>query len=195
MLFIVSFRCLAVEFWPPTSRAFSPIPPVRSRGALSRMSVEEKRECLRASGIKPPRKRELSESKDQDGDLEDLMLPRMDEAVRAWPFVEGGGGGVNFTVPVCTHSSDVVFFCSTARCLGYAGLLFFWHVHRCPGSTRRAHGEGLAAGGLCDCWRPVRREKRETHRRGTAANREIIHSYMILRIKKRLLLFSLGLDS
>lgn len=46
------------------------------------MSVEEKRECLRATGIRPPRKRALLESKDQDRDLEDLMLPRMDEAVR-----------------------------------------------------------------------------------------------------------------
>lgn len=46
------------------------------------MSVEEKRECLRATGIRPPRKRALLGSKNQDRDLEDLMLPRMDEAVR-----------------------------------------------------------------------------------------------------------------
>ncbi|CBJ48652.1 conserved unknown protein [Ectocarpus siliculosus] len=55
---------------------------IKSRGALSRMSVEEKRECLRATGVRPPRKRALSESEDPDRDLEDLMLPRMDEAVR-----------------------------------------------------------------------------------------------------------------
>ncbi|CAM9453301.1 unnamed protein product [Ectocarpus sp. 12 AP-2014] len=46
------------------------------------MSVAEKRECLRATGVRPPRKRALSESKDPDRDLENLMLPRMDEAVR-----------------------------------------------------------------------------------------------------------------
>lgn len=45
------------------------------------MSPEEKRSSLRASGVRPPRKRELSESADQDGDLEELMLPLMDEAV------------------------------------------------------------------------------------------------------------------
>lgn len=46
------------------------------------MSVEEKRECLRATGVRPPRKRDLSDSPDPDRALEDLMLPRMDEAVR-----------------------------------------------------------------------------------------------------------------
>ncbi|CAB1109726.1 unnamed protein product [Ectocarpus sp. CCAP 1310/34] len=55
---------------------------IKSRGALSRMSVEEKRECLRATGVRPPRKRALSESEDPDKDLENLMLPLMDEAVR-----------------------------------------------------------------------------------------------------------------
>lgn len=69
----------------PTHSPFSPTHPLteirRSRGALSRMSVEEKRDCLRATGVRPPRKRALSESQDQDRDLEDLMLPRMDEAV------------------------------------------------------------------------------------------------------------------
>ncbi|CAM9523221.1 unnamed protein product [Scytosiphon promiscuus] len=55
---------------------------IKSRGALSRMSVEEKRECLRATGVRPPRKRALFDSPDPDRALEDLMLPRMDEAVR-----------------------------------------------------------------------------------------------------------------
>ena len=45
------------------------------------MNPDEKRSSLRASGVRPPRKRALSESTDADKDLEDLMLPLMDEAV------------------------------------------------------------------------------------------------------------------
>ena len=52
------------------------------------MSVEEKRGTLRASGVRPPRRRALSESEDKDRDLEDLVLPLMDEAVRN----DGPGG-------------------------------------------------------------------------------------------------------
>ncbi|CAM9747337.1 unnamed protein product [Ascophyllum nodosum] len=55
---------------------------IKSRGALFRMDPDEKRSSLRASGVRPPRKRALSESTDADKDLEDLMLPLMDEAVR-----------------------------------------------------------------------------------------------------------------
>lgn len=53
------------------------------------MSAEEKRSCLRASGVRPPRKRVLSESMDKERDLENLMLPLMDEAVR-----DGTGRGL-----------------------------------------------------------------------------------------------------
>lgn len=60
------------------------------------MSVEEKRDCLRATGVRPPRKRALSESRDQDRDLEDLMLPRMDEAVSE-PSVFVGLGYLRLT--------------------------------------------------------------------------------------------------
>ena len=67
------------------------VAPKRSRGALMRMSVEEKRGTLRASGVKPPRRRALLESGDQDRDLEDLVLPLMDEAVRNEE--RGGKGG------------------------------------------------------------------------------------------------------
>lgn len=48
------------------------------------MTSDEKRGCLRASGVRPPRKRALSESLNADRDLEDLMLPLMDEAVGRW---------------------------------------------------------------------------------------------------------------
>lgn len=47
------------------------------------MSMEEKRGTLRSSGVRPPRKRVLSESEDKDRDLENLILPLMDEAVSA----------------------------------------------------------------------------------------------------------------
>ncbi|CAN0258739.1 unnamed protein product [Pylaiella littoralis] len=76
----VEGREMASEIKPPPAQP--PAWTIKSRGALSRMSVEEKRDCLRATGVRPPRKRALSESQDQDRDLEDLMLPRMDEAVR-----------------------------------------------------------------------------------------------------------------
>eukprot|EP00904_Undaria_pinnatifida_P000681 jgi/Undpi1/10613/HiC_scaffold_29.g13063.m1 len=75
-----------IEMFIDRERVAAPEQPpawkIKSRGALARMSVEEKRGTLRASGVRPPRRRALSESEDKDRDLEDLVLPLMDEAVR-----------------------------------------------------------------------------------------------------------------
>lgn len=80
------------------------------------MTPEEKRNSLRASGVRPPRKRVLSESENQNKDLEDLMLPLMDEAVSVYGSVRMFGSFSFFVVMI------VVFFCHCS-CFCYSCCL------------------------------------------------------------------------